>query len=336
MSTATTTHPHNRKQSPLPPGAKFLVGAIGGTVEISLQMPLLTYKFCVQEGRALPTNWKGWYRGLGTQITAVAPLTAIQFWANGLLQRMVLHQKQQQQHNNGSRTAVETVELTKSEIIGCAAGAGIVSASISSPNDMLTIQQQRLKLQSPVETARYIINRYGITRGWFRGYGASAIRGSVYTAGYLGVGPLLSTYYHNSQTAYYGGTGDSSGSGAPSLFAKILGACTAGSISAFLTHPLDTAKTRVQADMSRQKYPTALRALLTVYRANGLHSLYRGLAPRMVRNCGAYLICMTIRDLAEQHRGSIMVSYYEEDKDTQAIGGKASFKSLGQQGPALR
>lgn len=72
----------NMKQQPrvaLTPVENLSVGAFGGALETCLQMPIITYKFCVQEGRALPTNFSGWYRGVFVQASTVAPITAIQF-----------------------------------------------------------------------------------------------------------------------------------------------------------------------------------------------------------------------------------------------------------------
>ena len=66
-------------RTPLSPLENLAVGAAGGALETCIQMPILTYKFCVQEGRPIPTNISGWYRGVFVQAGTVAPITAIQF-----------------------------------------------------------------------------------------------------------------------------------------------------------------------------------------------------------------------------------------------------------------
>jgi hypothetical protein len=53
------------------------LGAIGGVFETVIQMPLITYKICVQEGRALPKG-SGWYRGVFANASSLAPITALQ------------------------------------------------------------------------------------------------------------------------------------------------------------------------------------------------------------------------------------------------------------------
>ena len=54
------------------------VGMVGGVTETCLLMPVLTAKFCLQEGRPLPTSIGGWYRGVVVQAGNVAPVTAMQ------------------------------------------------------------------------------------------------------------------------------------------------------------------------------------------------------------------------------------------------------------------
>eukprot|EP00493_Phyllostaurus_siculus_P009951 UN10088 len=57
----------------LTPTENLLVGMFSGTLETSAQMPLLTWKFCKQEGRAYPTNFAGWYRGIVVQAGKPCP-----------------------------------------------------------------------------------------------------------------------------------------------------------------------------------------------------------------------------------------------------------------------
>jgi len=66
-TTTTTTTTPSLVRVPLSPAENLAVGAFGGALETCLQMPILTYKFCLQEGRALPTTMGGFYRGVGVQ-----------------------------------------------------------------------------------------------------------------------------------------------------------------------------------------------------------------------------------------------------------------------------
>jgi solute carrier family 25 2-oxodicarboxylate transporter 21 len=139
----------------------------------------VTFKFCKQEGRALPTSIGGWYRGVGVQAGTVAPITAIQMMVNGILQGTVLRG--------------EAREVTAAENIACAMGAGAFSALVYSPVDLTTIQQQKLNL-SPGATMAHIVREHGAA-GVFRGFMSMALREAIYTGGYLGLAPVLSSQF---------------------------------------------------------------------------------------------------------------------------------------------
>lgn len=254
----------------LSPAENVGVGAVGGALETCLQMPVLTYKLCAQEKRALPTTVAGWYRGVGIQAGTVAPITAIQFMANGMLASAVLRG--------------ETRKLTNIETIGTAAGAGVISAFVYSPVDLTTIQQQKLS-KNPFQTVSFIAKEYGV-KTLFRGFSACAVREAIYTAGYLGLAPVITAQL--STTDYFKDS---------PLLACISGACGAGTIAAILTHPVDTAKTIIQADITGKQYPNARSTLTTLYNEQGIQSMFRGFIPRTVRVCGAFFVCMTLREM---------------------------------------
>lgn len=91
----------------------LLVGAIGGTIETSLQMPLITWKICVQEGRAYPTVLREWYRGVFINAGSLSPITAVQCYANSLFASAIYKAKGDQHR------------LTDIEQLSCSAAAGI-------------------------------------------------------------------------------------------------------------------------------------------------------------------------------------------------------------------
>eukprot|EP00978_Attheya_sp_CCMP212_P031418 scaffold118654_cov45-Attheya_sp.AAC.2 len=264
---------------PLSPLENLSVGAFGGAFEVCLQMPMLTYKFCAQEGRPLPKNLGGWYRGVAVQAGTVAPITAIQFMFNGLLQSIV-------------RGGDVTRNLTSGETIATAAGAGALSAIIYSPVDLTTIQQQKLSL-NPVQTVQHIYQTYGV-QGLFRGFGSCAVREAIYTAGYLGLAPVMTVqltqqieWFHDKPFA-----------------AAFGGASVSGIVATILTHPIDTAKTVVQADMAGTKYQSMGTALPKLLLEGGIQNMFKGVVPRMVRICGAFFICMSFREMAMDYKTS--------------------------------
>lgn len=265
-------------QEQLSPVENLMVGSFSGALETCLQMPILTYKFCRQEGRSLPKSVSGWYRGVGVQAGTVAPITAIQFMTNGLLQKMVL--LMDSTNDNNEQRALSDVET-----IATAATAGAVSALIYSPVDLMTIQQQKLSM-NPIQTVRHILSNYGI-RGLYRGFASCAVRESIYTAGYLGFSPVLLSHLMTKTDLFQDG-----------LTAKIIGSCVAGATAAIITHPVDTAKTVIQADIGAKEWKTARHAAKVLYTERGWNSLFVGVIPRTIRLCGAFFICTIIREMA--------------------------------------
>ena len=199
----------------LTPIENLSVGAVGGALETCLQMPILTYKFCVQEGRALPQSVGGWYRGVTVQAGTVAPITAIQFMANGIIQNAITTFKTK------STGAVTSPSLSGGEQIFAAATAGAISAVVYSPVDLITIQQQKLQL-NPINTLKHIYQNYGLTHGLYRGFGMCVGREAIYTAGYLGLAPVITDQFVLPYL-YPSSSGQQ-----PSLLASFTGACIAG------------------------------------------------------------------------------------------------------------
>ena len=216
---------------------------------------------------------RGWYRGVAVQAGTVAPITAIQMMTNGLLGKLVL---------GGEKRA-----LTDAESIATACGAGVVSALVYSPVDLTTIQQQKLGM-NPLNAVKHIAKTHGVST-LMRGYCSCAVREGIYTAGYLGLAPVLTATMVKSSPLF---------SERPFL-ASLAGACTAGTIAALLTHPVDTAKTCVQADITgKEGWRSAVTALPRLVREGGVKSLYQGGLARTLRLCGAFFVCMTLREKA--------------------------------------
>jgi len=262
---------------PLSPTENLAVGCVGGALETCLQMPILTYKLCLQEKRKLPSTFAGFYRGVGVQASTVAPITAIQFMVNGMLGSTLLKG--------------ENRKLSDKETICTAAGAGIISSFLYSPVDLTTIQQQKLN-KNPFQTITYLMKEYG-TLSIFRGISSCAVREAIYTAGYLGLAPVITSHLTN--TDYFKEN---------RFLASVSGACAAGIIAATLTHPVDTAKTIMQADMSGTTWKNARSTTIILFNEQGISSLYRGFIPRTIRICGAFFVCMSLNEMATRWKNN--------------------------------
>uniref|UniRef100_A0A6U2YIV5 Mitochondrial carrier protein n=1 Tax=Lotharella globosa TaxID=91324 RepID=A0A6U2YIV5_9EUKA len=266
----------------LTPMENLLVGAAGGMLETTIQMPLLTLKFATQEGRPLPKRLPEWYRGLGIQAGTLAPITAFQVMVNGMIEKAV---------TGGARN------LTDLETIGCAMVAGGTSATLYGPVDLIMIQQQKRQL-GVFDTVKYISNKFGITNGIFRGFWSTVVRESIYTGGYLGIAPVLTKTLSNSDMEMFKGKDYASG---------LAGSTIAGVIAAVLTHPADTSKTCMQADLEQKTYPTARAAFFDHLNNKGVTSLYKGGFARTARLCGAFFIVSTLREKVIQYKTDNMV-----------------------------
>lgn len=254
------------------------VGMLGGVTETCLLMPVLTAKFCLQEGRPLPTTPGGWYRGVFVQAGNVAPITAVQVFLNGVFEKYAF-----------GATDTKPLSDTQKILASCMAGAG--SAVVYSPVDLVNIHQQKLQ-KSPLDTMRWIYGNHGLATVW-RGVSAMACREAIYTAGYLGLAPVLTKYL----------------SELPGREEKHLqntiGACAiAGVTASLITHPVDTAKTNVQADIQGKSFKSAMQAMPKLYAEGGIAAFYRGGAARCVRTVGAFIVVSSMREAMIQNKTS--------------------------------
>ena len=71
---------------------------------------------------------------MGVNASMVAPITAFQMGVNGMIERSLLASK-----------ADGSTKLSDLEAITCAAGAGVISAALYSPVDLVVIQQQKVR-----------------------------------------------------------------------------------------------------------------------------------------------------------------------------------------------
>lgn len=242
----------------LTPYESLLVGIIGGTSETFLQMPLLTFKFCKQNGTKLPNNVKGWYRGCLIQVYNIAPITALQMTSNNILTKIIVHDD----------------VISYKEKVGIASLAGSLSSLLYSPIDLITIQQQKNN-DKITKTISKIKNKYGF-KTFYKGLLPCAIRESIYTGGYLGLAPVTANYIQNKFDINL-------------FYSTIYGSLLTGTITSLITHPFDTTKTVIQTEISKKN--NTFTKMNYLIKNHGISYLYRGCVPRTLRTCGAFMIC---------------------------------------------
>eukprot|EP01134_Creolimax_fragrantissima_P003318 CFRG3318T1 len=249
-----------------------IVGAVAGSLEISIQQPTVAWKNALQDRRPITFNPREMYRGVFINVVSMAPITGVQFSAMQVISGLVK----------------KSHELTKTEKILSAAGAGSISALISGPAELIVIQQQKSGLSMGAECAR-ICKQYGIAR-LYRGLSMAAGREALFTAGYLGLGPIVKTSLQEMSPTLKEND----------FMGLVAGGCVAGLFAGVLTHPLDTVKTRVQSDIAGAVYKGPTAAAKALYREEGFGAFYKGFLPRLGRLCGAVIILNKSAIILEQ------------------------------------
>ena len=94
-------------------------------------------------------------------------------------------------------------------------------------------------------------------------------REAIYTGGYLGTAPIVKAVLEKSPAL----------ADHPNA-ALLLAGVASGAAAAVLTQPLDTAKTRMQANLGDAAYSSAWRSMRTLWHEGGMRTLWAGLLPR--------------------------------------------------------
>lgn len=250
------------------------IGAFAGAVEVCVMQPTVAVKNALQEGRAIPRAPGLLYRGLGINAGSMAPITAVQFGSARLYEDAL--------------STFKGGKLAQGERIGVAAFAGATSSLISSPAELLMIQQQRTG-DTLSGAARRVISTYGVSK-MYRGIGATAMRESLYVGGYMGLMPALRDFLAVQPSFQQ----------LPNGSAIAAAGVTAGLLAAAASQPADTVKTRMQALLDSKAAPeyATLRSTIShvTQTGGGASALWAGFTPRAVRTVGAVFILTFIRD----------------------------------------
>lgn len=204
-------------------GENILLGGIAALTEGILLQPTLYWKNCLQQGLPLSMSPRMIYRGTGAALCNEVAQMCLQFGATGAIKARL----------SGYSKAVAD--------IGSAAAAGMLSAAVASPIELVMIQQQRVG-GSLVGTPLRVLRENGAgSSGMLRGLGLAVMRDSIYVGGMLGLTPVMQAYLQESH-----GMQQSSAS----LSASALGGIAGG----VLSHPFDVVKTCMQGDLAQTKF----------------------------------------------------------------------------------
>mmetsp|Transcript_51359 Transcript_51359/g.164194 ORF Transcript_51359/g.164194 Transcript_51359/m.164194 type:complete len:302 (+) Transcript_51359:145-1050(+) len=265
---------HGYSAQGLSPLMHTCIGAATGMIECAVNQPLVGWKNAVQDKRPIPMDLRGMYRGVFINAGAFGPITAVQFGVNRVVEQLIMEPGQ--------------VQTTSSQKMTCALTAGFFSSVITSPAEMIMIQQQRTGMGLG-ETVASMYRRCGGASIFKRGFSLTATRDMIHCGGYLGMCPILMDYFKGLESFKDN-----------QKTATVLGGSCAGVVVGISTHPFDTIKTRFQAnigeDAVRTGYTSVRSTSVSLYQEGGLPLLYAGGVPRLIRLIFAMNLLAVLKD----------------------------------------
>eukprot|EP01064_Diplonema_japonicum_P017118 TRINITY_DN2517_c0_g2_i5.p1 TRINITY_DN2517_c0_g2~~TRINITY_DN2517_c0_g2_i5.p1 ORF type:complete len:312 (+),score=71.56 TRINITY_DN2517_c0_g2_i5:129-938(+) len=245
----------------LEPHENTLLGIVCGSIEVSIMQPTLYCKNASQQGLPISMKPSLLYRGLGVSIANMGVATGLQFPLTGAVSQAL--------------KSGESRNLTKKEQIVAGLIGGMMSGVVCSPMELVMIQQQRKGL-SLFQTPVTIVKEQGLAT-MLRGASMTSGREGLYTAGYLGIGPVLTSVFKEDYNM------------SPAA-AKACGAICAGVVAASASHPMDTIKTCLQGDVEGKKFKSIPQTFSTLYAEGGIGRFCQGWTWRTGRMIGAVFI----------------------------------------------
>lgn len=231
----------------------LILGVLSGAGCKCINYPLMVWKNAVQQGRPLPLHPSLVYRGL--PMALIQPMAAVQFFCTGFFQRFL------RDH------AMSTQRTT---MMGGAFLGGLVSGLPCCAFELTMIQQQRFG-GTILGTLTRLRAESGSTV-LLRGLSVTMGREGMFTLAMLGITPSIQ---HELMTmdAFPGPMDRTS--------ALAIGSIAGSVLAATVTHPMDTIKTCLQADVKKETFTTVGGALRKLMADNGSSALFRGLPWRI-------------------------------------------------------
>ena len=245
------------------------VGMTVGVVEVLMLQPFNYAKNMAQQKQPISLNPLTMYRGVGANCVNMGSCTMIQFAVGGKIKNII---------TGGDKTR----KLTVLEEMGSGIGAGLTSALVGGPLELIMIQQQR-KGGSSLATFKTVAS----PNLFYRGLMGMAVREALWTCGYLSIPPIVRGYLMEN----YPDTFTSNDK------ARIPAALLGGLFACYLTQPFDTVKTCMQGDIERKMYGSFSETAKVLYGESGIPGFYRGATFRYGRMVCAVFIMDTLKDM---------------------------------------
>mmetsp|Transcript_21642 Transcript_21642/g.30328 ORF Transcript_21642/g.30328 Transcript_21642/m.30328 type:complete len:270 (+) Transcript_21642:62-871(+) len=251
------------------------VGMAVGVIEVCCLQPLNYAKNMVQQGQPLTMDPFKLYRGVGANCVNMGSCTMIQFATGGMAKKFV-------------KGDTPDRALKPYEEMGCGIFAGIISALVGSPLELVMIQQQR-KGGGAVSTIQNIVQH---PPNVGRGFVGAAVREGLWTCGYLSIPPIVRAEL----TKSFPETFDTQAK------ARVPAALLGGLFGCYLTHPFDTIKTCMQGDIERTKFKGFVDTASTINTEGGITGFYRGATFRY----GRMVIAVGMMDYLQSMIGPLL------------------------------
>ena len=230
-------------------------------------------------------GWRALFKGLGPNLTGVVPARAINFYSYGNGKRLISHN-----FNDGQDAAWVNFLA--------AANAGIITGTITNPiwvvKTRLQLDKNRAEKTGTLTNRQYsnsldcvkqTVHNEGI-RGLYRGLSASYLGVTESTLQWVLYERIKQYLSRREKKLLALGQEPTYWDSTVSWGGRVMGAGTAKFIAAVVTYPHEVVRTRLrQAPQKdgRMKYTGIVHCLTTVWKEEGITSLYGGLTPHMLR-----------------------------------------------------
>ncbi|KTC89758.1 MC/SLC25 family protein [Fluoribacter dumoffii] len=223
-------------------------GSVTGAFEVMVDHPLWSIKTRMQKGETFTLNPQVLYRGILPNAASMIPITAVQVGLNRFFQKCFWG-------NN--------YELSDGQKMASAFAAGVGSALISCPTEMIMTHQKK----SFFAAGSYLVKQ----NGWsclYTGMLATMLREGMFSTFFLGVAPTLKNRIKEYCPNDY--------------FASLLAGMTAGIGATFASQQFDVVKTVQQASVAKNS-AGFFRTVQKHYAAYGACGFFKGSVPRGLR-----------------------------------------------------
>ncbi|CAO3589102.1 unnamed protein product [Absidia cylindrospora] len=274
--------------------ADFVSGNFGGMANVLVGQPLDTIKVRLQldHGRfngawdcAVQTvkneGLLALYKGMATPIVGIGAVNALLFAANSQFKKAL-------QDHPGQVLSIGQIGLA-------GAGAGIVNSILASPVELLKIKMQAQygkgsgsgrHFTGPIDCAKYLIQRDGLANGLGRGMYATILREIPAYFGFYTGFEMVKRHITKDQAH-------------EATVTQLMIAGAAGGIGYWtFSYPFDVVKSVVQNQVEVPKGFYATKVMKQIYARDGLHGLFRGIAPTILRSIPAAGATFTAYELS--------------------------------------